>query len=483
MAPFLKIILSTCVVANSVIRIEAFTLPASTTTISPSSTSTDYRRSSIDKNSMGENIATMRIRGGGAGTKVSSSASASDPAAKAKRVRIYAFDSMRFFLIVNIVLGHFIAFANPSEFLFKLVSNHNAAVGAFFALSGYVLTYTSTENAQREPSPRLVDTPKQKWILSKIFGYYPLHLAVLALFSPVFLYADVSYNGWLVALWHGILSMTLTQAWFPLHAEVWNAPTWYLSALAFCTSIVPFSLPSLAKMTKPQLRRTAGWIFMVFFLPKLGYLYDFNTWTLFEGVTSAKAHPNLAVFNMLRFSPLFNVAEFLLGAVACRLVMLDGASDEADAPKTNALSTIAPLSIAFGSMYLRATGVLNVSDMIFRSIIFVPLYLKFLMAAHRNTVSSTVKDPLVKLLSNKFLVTLGNLSFPIFIAHGPVGQIFFKKIIASKLFGAALRGPTNFAAYLATTVAVAFVLQKAFLQNKAVADWSKKTVDKLSTWM
>jgi hypothetical protein len=71
-----------------------------------------------------------RIRGGGSATAgggavvavAAASASVSDPAAKFKKVRISAFDSMRFFLITCIVLGHFIRFAGPSDFWFKFFS-------------------------------------------------------------------------------------------------------------------------------------------------------------------------------------------------------------------------------------------------------------------------------------------------------------------------------------------------------------------------
>ena len=132
-----------------------------------------------------------------------SSSSSSDPAAKNKKVRIAAFDSMRFFLITCIVLGHFIRFAGPSDFVFKFFSHHNVLVGAFFVLSGYVTAYTTTENAKREASPKLLHTPKQQWILSRVFGYYPLHLATLLLFAPMFLFADFTYNGWPKTLWNG----------------------------------------------------------------------------------------------------------------------------------------------------------------------------------------------------------------------------------------------------------------------------------------
>lgn len=67
---------------------------------------------------------------------------ASDPAAKHKKIRIQAFDSMRFFLILNIVLGHFISFAKPSTQILKFFSQHNVLVGPFFALSGYVTVRT-----------------------------------------------------------------------------------------------------------------------------------------------------------------------------------------------------------------------------------------------------------------------------------------------------------------------------------------------------
>ena len=249
------------------------------------------------------------------------------PVKKSTRVRIAAFDSLRFFLIGCIVLGHFIKFANPNEFLFQFFSQHNVIVGAFFALSGYVTAYTSTEVGQRAPSPKLTSTPSQQWTLSRVFGWYPLHLLTLFLFSPLFIYADQHYNGWIQTAWHGFLSVTLTQAWFPMHAEVWNAPTWYLSGLAFATALMPFALPKMAQMDKKALRKTAVWLTIFNVLPKLGYVYDLGTLSMSEGWTSPKVHPNLALFNMIRFSPALIAAEVLLGAVACRLVMLDDEKD------------------------------------------------------------------------------------------------------------------------------------------------------------
>lgn len=371
-------------------------------------------------------------------------------------------------------------FANPSDFWFKFVSQHNASVGAFFALSGYVAAYTSTEIGQRAPSSKLTTMPSQKWILSRIFGYYPLHLFVLLLFSPMFVFVDMKYNGWHKTVWNAFLSVTLTQAWFPSSAEIWNAPTWYLSALNWITACLPFSLVPLSKMTKPQLRKTAFWLFAIYVLPKIGYWCDFNTLGLWEGITAPKAHPNYSVFNVLRFSPLFLVAEVLLGAVACRLVMLDNAVDEENAPRTNALSTLIPLALMLGGVYARAANMVPpMSDLLFRSCYFVPLFVRFLMAAHRNTVRN-VSDSVVSLLSQKWLVALGNLSFPIYIVHGPIGQVFYKKIVATQVFGTVLKGPQPFVTYLFVTLGAAWLLQKGFLQSKSVQEASAKAANALS---
>merc|ERR1719401_2932275 len=145
------------------------------------------------------------------------------------------------------------------------------------------------------------------------------------LFAPMFLYPDIVFSGWPTALANGVLALTMTQAWFPMHAEVWNAPAWFLSALTFATAVLPFALPVLARQTKKQLWRTGGFLFMIGFLPKLAWCYDHNAWGLLEGAMSPKALPNLAIFNTQRFSPFMALVEVLLGVVACRIVMLDGA--------------------------------------------------------------------------------------------------------------------------------------------------------------
>jgi peptidoglycan/LPS O-acetylase OafA/YrhL len=370
------------------------------------------------------------------------------------------------------------------DVLLRFFAQINVTVGAFFALSGYVTAYTSTEVGERAASPKLTDTPAQKWWLQKVMSFYPMHWLVLLLFSPMFVYSDVTYGGWPAAAINGVLAATLTQAWAPNHAEVWNAPTWFLSIMTFSTAIMPFALPKVAKMDKKALRKTMGWLVLINLLPVLGYCCDSNTWALIEGITPPKKHPALAVFNYQRFLPMFNVAEVLMGAVACRMAMLDSAENKDKPIKTNWMSSTVPLVGLFAILALRATNMVPpCSDLLVRGFLFTPLFLKFVMGAHRNTVNG-VSDPILsKFLSSKALVWLGGLSFPIYIVHGPLGQVFYKKLIANKLWGKVLFGPEFFALYLATVLVSAYLLNTFFLQNKTVGAWSKKKVEELSSWM
>jgi len=402
-----------------------------------------------------------------------------------KKVRIVAFDSLRFLLVTYIVIGHFIGMSSPSLFVWRAFTQINVMVGAFFALSGYVAAYTNTENAAHEPSAKLLETPKTLWILQKVSTYYPLHVFFLVIFSPIFIYPDVYFNGWATAAANGLLAVTLTQAWFPMHAEVWNAPAWFLSALTFATVALPFALPIFARQTKAQLRRSLAFLFLVGLLPKLGYCYDLDGWGLLEGAMNPKDHPNLLSWNMQRFSPWYATVEVLLGAAACRLVMLDGAPDEEQAPKSSCFSVLAPAITMPVVIILRATGVLQVSDLLTRAIIIIPLFLRLLMAAHRASIRPEVTDLCCKLLRSQPLVALGNLTFPVFLIHGPIGQLFFKRVIGNAVFGGPLQvvlGPWFFYVYLAITLVAAWAVQNTFLSSKAVAKVSKRTCEGLA-WL
>jgi len=106
------------------------------------------------------------------------------------------------------------------------------------------------------------------------------------------------------------------------------------------------------------------------------------------------------------------------------------------------------------------------------------------MAAHRMAVRPESRDSIYTLLSSAPLVSLGNYSFPLFVLHGPIGQLFYKKIVATRLFGGPLHivcGHWFFFVYCAVTFVAAFIVQHTFLSSKVVKSMASATCDKLAS--
>ncbi|KAF8057114.1 hypothetical protein HT031_006123 [Scenedesmus sp. PABB004] len=409
-----------------------------------------------------ELCAARRRRGRGAGGEAAPKKAPSKP-------RLPGLDSLRFFLIAYIAVGHFVAFATSDAFLVRFFTQVNVWVGAFFVLSGYVAGYTATELGRYEASPRV--SPEGAYTVARVAGYYPLYLLVQVVFGAMFAFADAAYNGPVATAAHGLMSLLLVQAWFPGHAEVWNAPTWFLSALTFAMVVLPHALPRLAALRRRGLRALLLGLTAASLLPKLAYSYDLGAWALLEGVCSARAHPNLLLWNVTRFNPFYCLLEVLMGVAAARLVMLDGVNDDGSpgGPAPAPGSALLPVLGLLGVTLARAGGLLPLNDPLTRCLLFVPLFTAALMALHRNTLAGG--RGLAGLLAHPALVYLGSISFPIFVLHGALGQVFYKKIIATKLWGGVM--PLSFfPAYVAITLAAAAAVQKLFLENKKVQDVS-----------
>lgn len=394
----------------------------------------------------------------------------------AKKPRLPGLDSIRFFLISYIATGHFIACATTDPLILKLFSQINVVVGAFFVLSGYVACYVATELGKYEASPRIDN--KAQYIVSRIMGYYPLYLLVQLLFAPMFIYADNFYNGPLVTLWHGLITMTLTQAWFPMHAELWNAPTWFLSALTFAMVVMPFALKPIAAMTKKSLKLCAATLAGTMAVAKVAFAYDTGLWTALDGMLTARTHPNIMFGNATRFSPFYATLEVLLGVVACRMVMLDGV--DGDKENEKAASPVWPALAMVSIIVARTFELLPLSDHLTRSFLFIPLFCVFLMRIHRETVYKAGTG-LSAIMAWQPLVFLGTISFPFYILHGPLGQLFYKKVIAMKVFGQVFTSyPKFFFAYMAITLLCAVVINQLFLSNKKVGEISGAVTKKIT---
>lgn len=153
-----------------------------------------------------------------------------------------------------------------------------------------------------------------------------------------------------------------------------------------------------------------------------------------------------------------------MGIAAARDVMLDTNEDRKTPP--NPL----PYFIAsYSSLLLRLTPY-DFNDAIVRGLVFVPLFTKFLTEMHRDCLTDKPSG-ITRFFGSPTMSWLGSLAFPMFILHGPIGQVFYKKVVARKLWGAPK--PTSFfPIYLMICVACAHLLNEGFVKNKAVGRFS-----------
>ena len=77
---------------------------------------------------------------------------------------------------------------------------------------------------------------------------------------------------------------------------------------------------------------------------------------------------------------------------------------------------------------------------------------------------------------------LGSIAFPIYIFHGPLGQLFYKKAVATKVFGAVMSkkfGYSFFYVYMASVIGVSVLVKRFFLDSKAVQTKTKEVTASL----
>merc|ERR1719440_325258 len=138
---------------------------------------------------------------------------------------------------------------------------------------------------------------------------------------------------WRTISLHAVLNYTLLQAWFSSEAELWNPPTWFLSALTFANATMPtMVLPQVARLSKDGLSKLYQALTILSLLQKLSYS---TSWKFFcEGNFQTKAPANR--WNLTRFNPLWALFEITMGITAVRDVMLDK-PDEVGKKATNPL--------------------------------------------------------------------------------------------------------------------------------------------------
>jgi peptidoglycan/LPS O-acetylase OafA/YrhL len=386
--------------------------------------------------------------------------------AKAAKPRIECIDGCRFALVLPIVIGHFVKYGTSKPWLLKLLTQENVLVGGFFVISGYVMGYVTTSIGERSCEKKKLEQP-ELFFWQKVMSYYPLHFVVSTGFAPLFIWVDRFYkNPWHTTGFRALLNYTMMQAWFPSEAEIWNPPTWFLSALTFGNFTMPsMVLPQVARLSKDGLWKLVCGLSVYSLLQKVSYskAWQFNcrgNW-----ICDPK-EPFL--WNVTRFHPFSCLVEITMGIAAVRNVMLDERQPQGVTTHQPLLFFLA----SHASLFLRLTPKLNLNDAMIRSALFVPLYLKFLMSIHRDSLSISPSG-ITRIFGSQTMVWLGSLAFPMFILHGPIGQLFYKRVIATRLWGQVM--PHKFfPAYLLLVILASHLANENFVKSKTVQSLSTR---------
>ena len=328
-----------------------------------------------------------------------------------KKPQVLQLSSIRFFLIAYIAIAHFTRFGTENETILRFFSQENVVVGAFFVLSGYIMGYVYTEFDSTDVRPM---TPS-RFMMNRLARMYPAYFFVLLLFSPMFVYVDLYYDHGINTVWHALTVLTLTQAWFPSLAELWNSPTWFLSALLLAYALFPYIVGPIARLNRNWLYKLLFFTLAVSLLIKVIYS-NISGWAIMEGMQLPDPP---WYFNFVRFNPVFNCLEFLMGMATARLMMTSQSQGRSYYP-----GIILVLLITVMALRVHYT----INDMIVRSAIYIPLFLVFLTHLHKS------EGHLSKVLSHPVLVYLGEISFSIYIVHGAIGQLFYKRVVSSLFF-------------------------------------------------
>lgn len=274
-----------------------------------------------------------------------------------------------------------------------------SSVSFFFTLSGFILTYTSLNDAGRAAVDR-----REFWF-ARFARIYPVYLLGLIVNIPVFLVWLSSQKppvspieGTGIAL----SAMTLTQAWWSRGAAAWNGPGWSLSVEAFFYFVFPWIVVLIDRFSKRAL--WAGMVFccgLAILGPAIYTILDP------EGIGPVQWTTDTFWARVVEFNPVSRLPEFLAGMMLGKLVghQINRGSTSRD--KLAAwISTLAAIGLLLA---------LSLSEPIPRLLLYNGLFMTLNLLLIYGLALGV--GPLAWVLSRRFFVLLGESSYALYILH------------------------------------------------------------------
>ena len=337
-----------------------------------------------------------------------------------QRPMLESLTGLRFFAALLIFFHHAWGYTQYPSLLpiWPSFEADHVAVGFFFMLSGFVLTWSS-----------VADTPKVVLIGRRIARVYPLHLLALA-FAVVVLTTTQKQVEWIATP----ASFVLLQAWFPdpIRYAI-NGPAWSISAELFFYLLFPFIVASLIRIRRWKIALTIIVLLMV--------VIAAGAWLL---------APDAADFLAYTFPP-FRIGEFLIG-ILLAAAMRRGWRHRIRVPiavgvALVGLSIFTALVTVLGDVIPRGTFV----------VASIPSEALLITSAAQADLSGRRG-----FLGSRALIALGNWSFAFYLLHLSV-------LIALRPYA---HGPVT------TVVVLSIALVVTMLMSAGVHHWFERPVER-----
>ncbi|HEH9402284.1 TPA: acyltransferase [Aeromonas sobria] len=365
---------------------------------------------------------------------------------KKNLVIIKSLTSLRFFAALGVFFHH-LGFLNsstlvPIQNLVKYFFNGYAGVSFFYILSGFIISY-SFKRHQGNGVFGYLD-----FMIFRISRLFPVHILSLLIFCLCFgIYSNfgaVNISSFFsnVFLIHALIPKQ--EYYFGFNAVSWSISCELFFYVAFCF---------LVRLKSKYL------------LALLSAILAVVIFSLFNPPVELSQHW------LFYINPIFRLPNFIIGMLLCRIYLSTSFSPSTAIGNAMELGSIALLGI---TVYISSNFI---SDMNLRfDILFIPAMASIVMAFSYSS------GLLSKLLSNSFMMLLGEASFSFYMMHW---------IIISKANEMIMPNPNDYVSIisfisvaLTLSVALSILLYKAFEMplNKLIRNsWIKIRYPEIKT--
>jgi peptidoglycan/LPS O-acetylase OafA/YrhL len=298
-----------------------------------------------------------------------------------------ALTSIRFFAAFHVLLYHFFPDFREHGRSAWLIGSGYTGVSFFFILSGFILVYShAREYLQGRGSAK-------RFYFARFARIYPVYLGALLitfalewhlLFKPLHLLAVIA-------------DLLMVQSWSTKTAIFFLAPAWTLSCEAFFYCTFPFLILRLRPRSPARAAAGVFSLWLAGMIVPLWYLHHSFGWKL--PLWYAERDSNL--LNLVQFTPIFHLPEFLAGMVLGWIVV-----SFPPGRKLGLRLAIAGVILGLAGLWLSP----HLPYILLHDGLLIPAYAALILGLSQDNILS-------RALSARPLILLGEASFALYLYH------------------------------------------------------------------